>query len=109
MQQQVRRRVEGRNGTDHAVRYALCKAEQPLTLNCRIERDNIQKSLQAQVTARLKIMAGLDIAEKRLPQDGRIKMTIGGSDIDLRVSSCPAYHGESTVLRILRPESAKMQ
>jgi type IV pilus assembly protein PilB len=73
-----------------------------------VERDNIQKSLQPQVTARLKIMSGLDIAEKRLPQDGRIKMTIAGSDIDFRVSCCPGYHGESIVLRILRPESANM-
>jgi type IV pilus assembly protein PilB len=73
-----------------------------------VERDNIQKSLQGQVTTRLKIMSGLDIAEKRLPQDGRIKMTIGGGDIDFRVSCLPGYHGESIVLRILRPESANM-
>ncbi len=73
-----------------------------------IERDNIQKSLQGQVTTRMKIMSGLDIAEKRVPQDGRIKMTIGGGDIDFRVSCLPAYHGESIVLRILRPESASM-
>ncbi|MBN1344578.1 MAG: Flp pilus assembly complex ATPase component TadA [Phycisphaerae bacterium] len=73
-----------------------------------IDRDNVQKSLQAQVTARLKIMSGLDIAEKRLPQDGRIKMQIGGGDIDFRVSCLPGSHGESIVLRILRPESAKM-
>jgi len=73
-----------------------------------IERDNIQKSLQGQVTTRVKIMSGMDIAEKRLPQDGRIKMTVGGSDIDFRVSCLPGYHGESIVLRILRPESANM-
>ena len=73
-----------------------------------IERDNIQKSLQAQVTSRFKIMSGLDIAEKRLPQDGRIRMTVTGNDTDFRVSCLPAVHGESIVLRILRPESAKM-
>ncbi len=73
-----------------------------------IERDNIQKSLQAQVTARLKIMSGLHIEEKRLPQDGRIKMAIGGRDVEFRVSCIPGYHGESVVLRILRPESAEM-
>jgi type IV pilus assembly protein PilB len=50
----------------------------------------------------------MDIAEKRVPQDGRIRMSIGGGDIDFRVSACPAYHGESVVLRILRPDSAKM-
>ncbi|MEP0848152.1 MAG: Flp pilus assembly complex ATPase component TadA [Phycisphaerae bacterium] len=71
-------------------------------------RDNIPKSMQGPVIARLKIMSGIDIAEKRVPQDGRIKMKIGGSMIDFRVSSCPAYHGESVVLRILRPDSVKV-
>ncbi len=65
-------------------------------------RDNIPKSMQGAVLARLKIMAGIDIAEKRVPQDGRIKMKFGNQMIDFRVSSCPAYHGESVVLRILR-------
>ncbi len=71
-------------------------------------RDDIPLNMKNAVTARLKIMAGLDIAEKRLPQDGRIMMKIGGSPIDFRVSSLPAYHGESIVLRILRPESAQI-
>lgn len=74
---------------------------------CHI-RDDIPKSMQAAVTTRLKIMAGIDIAEKRVPQDGRIKMKIGGGRIDFRVSVLPSYHGESTVLRILRPESANV-
>ncbi len=73
-----------------------------------IVRDNIPKSMQGPVIARLKIMSGIDIAEKRLPQDGRIKMKIGGGPIDFRVSSLPAYHGESVVLRILRPDSVKI-
>ena len=73
-----------------------------------IVRDNIPKSMQGPVIARLKIMAGIDIAEKRLPQDGRIKRKIGSTFIDFRVSSCPAYHGESVVLRILRPDSVKI-
>ncbi|MFH1555055.1 MAG: GspE/PulE family protein, partial [Pseudomonadota bacterium] len=73
-----------------------------------IQRDNIPKSMQGPVLARLKIMSGIDIAEKRLPQDGRIKMKIGGTQIDFRVSSLPAYHGESIVLRILRPDSVKI-
>jgi type IV pilus assembly protein PilB len=73
-----------------------------------IERDNIPKSMQGAVIARLKIMSGIDIAEKRLPQDGRIKMKIGNGQIDFRVSSLPAYHGESVVLRILRPDSVKI-
>lgn len=71
-----------------------------------LERENVPKRLQNAVTTRLKIMAGVDIAEKRVPQDGRIKMRISGKDIDFRVSCCPAVHGESIVLRILRPDSA---
>ncbi len=71
-------------------------------------RDNIPKAMQAPVVARLKIMSGIDIAEKRLPQDGRIRMRIAGQEIDFRVSSLPAYHGESVVLRILRPDSVKI-
>ncbi len=73
-----------------------------------IVRDNVPKSMQGAVLARLKIMSGIDIAEKRLPQDGRIKMKIGNGFIDFRVSSLPAYHGESMVLRILRPDSVKI-
>jgi type IV pilus assembly protein PilB len=73
-----------------------------------MNRDNIPKSMQGAVIARLKIMSGIDIAEKRLPQDGRIKMKIGSQQIDFRVSSLPAYHGESVVLRILRPDSVKI-
>jgi len=72
------------------------------------ERDNIPKRLQGPVLNRLKILAGMNLAEKRLPLDGRIKMHIGGSDIDFRVSSLPGYHGESVVLRILRPESVRL-
>jgi type IV pilus assembly protein PilB len=53
-------------------------------------------------------MAGVNIAEKRVPQDGRIKLPVDGEQIDFRVSCCPAYHGESIVLRILRPESVKI-
>jgi type IV pilus assembly protein PilB len=60
------------------------------------------------VTTRLKIMSGMDIAERRLPQDGRIKKKFGTHPIDFRVSACPGYHGESIVLRILRPESAQV-
>jgi len=72
------------------------------------ERDNVPKQLQPIVITRLKIMSGMDIAERRLPQDGRIKMTVSGSDIDFRVSALPGYHGESVVLRILRPESVRV-
>ena len=71
-------------------------------------RDDIPKNMQAAVVTRFKIMSGMDIAERRVPLDGRIKMRIGGGQIDFRVSACPAYHGESIVLRILRPESVSV-
>ncbi|MCH8963529.1 MAG: type II/IV secretion system protein [Planctomycetes bacterium] len=71
-------------------------------------RDDIPKAMQGPMTTRVKILAGIDIAEKRVPQDGRIKMKIGDDRIDFRVSSCPAYHGESIVLRILRPDSVRV-
>jgi type IV pilus assembly protein PilB len=74
---------------------------------CQV-RDDIPKNIQAAVMVRLKIMSGMDIAERRVPQDGRIKKRFGSTDIDFRVSACPAYHGESVVLRILRPESAQV-
>jgi type IV pilus assembly protein PilB len=73
-----------------------------------LEKDNIPKNMQAQLIARLKILSGMDIAEKRLPQDGRIKRVIGGQDIDFRVSALPGYHGESLVLRILRPDAVNI-
>ncbi|MBW8041118.1 MAG: type II/IV secretion system protein [Planctomycetes bacterium] len=73
-----------------------------------LEKDNIPKNMQAPLTTRLKILSGMDIAEKRLPQDGRIKRTIGGQNIDFRVSALPGYHGESIVLRILRPDAVNI-
>ncbi|MDO8304016.1 MAG: GspE/PulE family protein, partial [Sedimentisphaerales bacterium] len=73
-----------------------------------LERDNIPKNMQAPVLARLKILSGMDIAERRLPQDGRIKRNINGTDIDFRVSALPGYHGESVVLRILRPDAVNI-
>ncbi len=72
------------------------------------ERDRLPKRVQASLTARFKIMSGMRIEEKRVPQDGRIKKRVGDRLIDFRVSACPAYHGESIVLRILRPESARI-
>jgi type IV pilus assembly protein PilB len=66
------------------------------------------KRLQAAVISRLKIMAGISIAEKRLPQDGRIQVTVEGRTLDLRVSSLPSSHGEGIVMRILDQESLKL-
>jgi len=59
------------------------------------------KRFQPAITSRVKVMAGLNIAEKRLPQDGRIRLRIAGRDIDLRVSSIPTNFGERIVLRLL--------
>ncbi len=72
------------------------------------ERDNLPKRMQASVITRLKIMAGMKVDERRVPQDGRIKLQIGADRIDFRVSACPAYHGESIVMRILRPDSVRI-
>ncbi|MGF1635220.1 MAG: GspE/PulE family protein [Phycisphaerae bacterium] len=73
-----------------------------------VERDKIPLRMKGPLISRLKIMAGIDIAEKRLPQDGRIKLKVDNQQIDFRVSSLPAYHGESVVLRILRPDNVKI-
>ncbi len=59
------------------------------------------KSLQAPIVSRVKVMAGLDIAEKRLPQDGRIRIKLAGKDIDIRVSVLPTAFGERVVMRLL--------
>ena len=61
----------------------------------------LASGLRAAVTSRLKIMAKLDIAERRMPQDGRIKIPVRGVDIDFRVSTIPTAYGESVVMRIL--------
>jgi type IV pilus assembly protein PilB len=73
-----------------------------------VERDRIPLRMRGPLISRLKIMAGIDIAEKRLPQDGRIKLMVDKTNVDFRVSTLPAYHGESVVLRILRPESVRI-
>jgi type IV pilus assembly protein PilB len=72
------------------------------------EKDNIPKNMQAPMMTRLKILSGMNIAEKRIPQDGRIKRTIGNQDVDFRVSALPGNHGESVVLRILRPDAVNI-
>ncbi len=67
--------------------------------------ESLPKRLQAAVVSRLKIMAKLNIAERRLPQDGRIMLRVKGKEIDFRVSTVPTIHGESIVLRILDKSS----
>ncbi|MBX3378217.1 MAG: Flp pilus assembly complex ATPase component TadA [Phycisphaeraceae bacterium] len=73
-----------------------------------MERDNLPKRMQNALLSRVKLMAGMNIAERRIPQDGRIKFEVDQVQIDFRVSACPAYHGESVVLRILRPDSVRI-
>jgi type IV pilus assembly protein PilB len=66
------------------------------------------KAIQGGVTTRLKVMASLDIAEHRIPQDGRITLTAGRREIDLRVATLPTVHGEKIVLRVLDKSSASL-
>ena len=66
------------------------------------------KRLQASIISRLKIQSNMSIAEKRIPQDGRIQTSVGGKTIDLRVSCLPTNHGESIVMRILDKEGLKL-
>jgi general secretion pathway protein E len=68
----------------------------------------IQRAIAPLVISRVKVMAKLDIAEKRIPQDGRISLRIGGHNIDVRVSTLPSNHGERVVLRILDKKAAQL-
>ncbi|MDB6166633.1 MAG: xpsE [Lacunisphaera sp.] len=73
-----------------------------------LEVDAPPKRLQLAIISRLKIMANISIAEKRVPQDGRIQIETDGRTLDLRVSSLPTAHGESIVMRILDKEGLKL-
>jgi len=80
--------------------------QRSLKLRYRIDGELTQaesppKALQLAITSRIKILAGLDIAERRLPQDGRFRIKVMGKDVDLRVSILPTAHGEKIVIRIL--------
>ena len=72
------------------------------------EQKSPPKRLQASIISRLKIQSNMSIAEKRIPQDGRIQTQVGGKKIDLRVSCLPTNHGESIVMRILDKEGLKL-
>jgi general secretion pathway protein E len=65
------------------------------------ERPALPPSMRSALVSRIKVMAGLNIAERRLPQDGRMRVAVRGNDIDLRVATAPSIHGETVVLRIL--------
>ena len=73
-----------------------------------IEVDSPAKRMQLALISRVKIMANISIAEKRVPQDGRIQVNLSGKQLDLRVSSLPTAHGESIVMRILDKEGLRL-
>ena len=73
-----------------------------------VERDNPPRRLLGAILSRIKILAKLDIAERRRPQDGRIKLTADGKDYDLRVSVLPTNHGQSIVMRVLDKANIKV-
>lgn len=100
----ISRAVEGRASDIHIEPF-----EDELKVRYRIDGvlhdvESTPKKLQAAIVSRIKIMAKLNIAERRLPQDGRIRLKVGESEIDLRVSTIPVLYGESVVMRILRKE-----
>jgi type IV pilus assembly protein PilB len=72
------------------------------------KRDSPPRRLLAAIVSRIKILAKMDIAERRRPQDGRIKITAGDKDLDLRVSIIPTNHGQSVVMRILDKDNIKV-
>jgi general secretion pathway protein E len=93
--------VESRASDIHIEPY-----EKTLRLRYRIDdilhdREDLPMGIQAAVVSRIKILANLNIAERRLPQDGKIMVRLGSKDIDLRVATMPTVHGEGVVIRIL--------
>ncbi|HYA27079.1 MAG TPA: type II secretion system ATPase GspE [Thermodesulfovibrionales bacterium] len=100
----ITRAVEGRASDIHIEPF-----EDELKVRYRIDGvlhdvETTPKRLQAAIISRIKIMSKMNIAERRLPQDGRIRLKFGEREIDLRVSTIPVLFGESVVMRILRKE-----
>jgi type IV pilus assembly protein PilB len=73
-----------------------------------VERDSPPRRLLGAILSRIKILAKMDIAERRRPQDGRIKVTVGEKELDLRVSIIPTNHGQSAVMRLLDKDNIKV-
>ena len=108
VQQIIARAVEAEASDIH-----IEPAEDSVRVRYRIDGilhtvETLPPGVRAAVTSRVKIMARLNIAERRLPQDGRIKLAVRGKDIDLRVSTMPTLYGESVVLRILDRASVRL-
>jgi general secretion pathway protein E len=87
--------------------------EQKLLVRFRVDgvlRDVLEprQSLTPMLVSRIKVMARLDIAEKRTPQDGRVSLRIGGTDLDVRVSTIPSRHGERVVMRLLDRDARRL-
>jgi general secretion pathway protein E len=106
--QMLSRAVEQRASDVHVEPF-----ENELRVRYRIDGvlhdvDSPPRTMSAAVISRIKLMAKLNIAERRLPQDGRIKIRLVGREIDLRVSSLPTLYGESVVMRILDRQSIKI-
>jgi general secretion pathway protein E len=100
----ITRAVESRASDIHIEPF-----EDELKVRYRIDGvlhdiESTPKRLQAAIVSRIKIMAKLNIAERRLPQDGRIRLKVGDREVDLRVSTIPVIYGESVVMRILHKE-----
>jgi len=73
------------------------------------DRETLARNLKAAITSRIKLMAKMDIAEMRLPQDGKIKFSAGKQEVDIRVSCLPTHIGESLVLRLLHKEDIQLE
>jgi len=106
--QLIQRAVDARASDIHIEPF-----ENQLKIRYRIDgvlRDEASPSLQMgpAVISRVKIMANLDIAERRLPQDGRINVRVQGQDLDIRVSTIPTMYGESVVMRLLHRENVAL-
>ncbi len=104
----IARAVEARASDIH-----LEPAEDRMIVRLRIdgalrEDEALPNHVKAAVVSRVKVMSGLDIAERRLPQDGRLRMAVRGQEIDFRVATSPTIHGEGVVLRILDRSSLSL-
>jgi general secretion pathway protein E len=104
----ISRAVESRSSDIHIEPF-----EKQLRLRYRVDgvlhnMDSPPNPMRAAIISRIKLMAKLNIAERRLPQDGRIKLKVLGKEIDLRVSTLPTMHGESVVMRILDQSNSSL-
>jgi general secretion pathway protein E len=97
----ITRAVEDRSSDIHIEPFENSLKVRYRTDGVLNEVESLPKRLQPAVISRIKIMSRLNIAERRLPQDGRIKLRVSGRDLDLRISTMPTVYGESIVMRIL--------